>query len=116
MSRLITDCRFAIRSLVRVRSVTMFAVLAFALGIGITTAVFSLFYGVTAYNVRRTRRDFGIRLALGADPKRVRRLVVLRGFRLGALGVVLGAGGAILLTRTMDALLSDVKPSDPCSR
>jgi len=70
-------------------------------------------YGVMAYNVRRTRRDFGIRLALGADPRRVRRLVVLRGLRLGALGVVLGAGGAMLLARTMQAMLSDVKPTDP---
>ena len=46
MSRIVTDGRFALRSLVRVRAVTMFAVLAFALGIGISTAVFSLFYGV----------------------------------------------------------------------
>jgi putative ABC transport system permease protein len=70
-------------------------------------------YGVMAFNVRRTRREFGIRLALGADPKRVRRLVVLRGVRLGALGVVLGAGGAALLTRTMQAMLRDVRPTDP---
>jgi putative ABC transport system permease protein len=70
-------------------------------------------YGVMAYNVRRTRREFGIRLALGADPKRVRRLVVARGLQLGGLGVVLGAGGAMLLTRTMQAMLSDVKPTDP---
>ena len=46
MSKLFNDGRFALRSLVRARSVTVFAVLAFALGIGITTAVFSLFYGV----------------------------------------------------------------------
>lgn len=70
-------------------------------------------YGVTAYNVRRTRREFGIRLALGADPKRVRRLVVWRGTQLGVVGVALGAGGALLLTRTMQAMLSDVKPTDP---
>ena len=70
-------------------------------------------YGVMAYNVRRTRREFGIRLALGADPKRVRRLVVARGLQLGGLGVLLGAGGAMLLTRTMQAMLSDVKPTDP---
>ena len=70
-------------------------------------------YGVMAYNVRRERRDFGIRLALGADPKRVRRLVLRRGFILGGAGVVLGAGGALLLTRTMQALLVDVAPTDP---
>lgn len=70
-------------------------------------------YGVMAYNVRRERREFGIRLALGADPGRVRTLIVLRGFVLGVLGVAIGAGGAVLLTRTLQALLSDVKATDP---
>ena len=70
-------------------------------------------YGVMAYNVRRLRRDFGIRLALGADPKRVRRLVVLRGLRLGLLGVVIGGVAAALLTKTMQSMLSDVKATDP---
>jgi ABC-type antimicrobial peptide transport system permease subunit len=70
-------------------------------------------YGVMAYNVRRERRDFGIRLALGADPKRVRGLVLVRGLILGGAGVALGAGGALLLTRTMQALLVDVQPTDP---
>jgi len=70
-------------------------------------------YGVMAYNVRRARREFGIRLALGADPARVRRLVVGRGLLLGTVGVALGAAGALLLTRTLQALLDDVKPTDP---
>jgi len=70
-------------------------------------------YGVMAYNVRRERRAFAIRLALGADPSAVRRLVLGRSLVLGALGVVIGAAGALLLTRTMQALLTDVKPADP---
>ncbi len=70
-------------------------------------------YGVMAYNVRRARREFGIRLALGADPARVRRLVAVRGLVLGAIGVGLGAAGALLLTRTLQAMLNDVKPTDP---
>jgi ABC-type antimicrobial peptide transport system permease subunit len=70
-------------------------------------------YGVMAYNVRRERREFGIRLALGADPGRVRRLVVARAIVLGALGVGLGAAAALLLTRTLQALLTDVQPTDP---
>jgi predicted permease len=70
-------------------------------------------YGVMAYNVRRERREFGIRLALGADPRRVRRLVVRRGIVLGGIGVALGAGGALLLTRTIQAVLAEVQPTDP---
>jgi putative ABC transport system permease protein len=70
-------------------------------------------YGVMAYNVRRDRRDFGVRLALGASPGGVRRLVVVRGLVLGVLGVAIGAVGALLLTRTVQAMLSDVAPTDP---
>ena len=70
-------------------------------------------YGVTAYNVRRQRREYGIRLALGADSIAVQKLVVGRGV-LGAMaGVALGAFGAFLLTRTLQAMLNDVKPTDP---
>ena len=46
MARFLNDCRFALRFLLRGRSTTAFAVTAFALGIGITTAVFTIFYGV----------------------------------------------------------------------
>jgi putative ABC transport system permease protein len=70
-------------------------------------------YGVMAYNVRRERREFGIRLALGADPPALRRLVIRRGLMLGGLGVALGAGLAVLLTRLMDAMLTKVTPTDP---
>jgi putative ABC transport system permease protein len=70
-------------------------------------------YGVMAYNVRRQRREFGIRLALGADHARVRNLVVGRGLTLALAGVAVGAFGAWLLTGVMKAMLNDVKPRDP---
>jgi ABC-type antimicrobial peptide transport system permease subunit len=70
-------------------------------------------YGVTAYNVRRQRREFGIRLALGADPRAVQRLVIGRGVITAAAGVALGALGGLALTRTLEAMLHDVKPNDP---
>jgi putative ABC transport system permease protein len=70
-------------------------------------------YGVMAYTVRRQRREFGIRLALGADPARVRRLVVRRGLGLGLLGVAIGAAAAFALTSTMQAILGTVKAGDP---
>ena len=70
-------------------------------------------YGVTAYNVRRQRREFGIRLALGAEPAQVRRLVLVRGFLLASFGVVLGGLGAVALGRWIESQLTDVKASDP---
>lgn len=70
-------------------------------------------YGVMAYNVRRQRREFGIRMALGADHVRVRNLVVGRGVALAAAGVVVGAIGALMLTGLLQAMLNDVKPTDP---
>ncbi len=70
-------------------------------------------YGVTAFNVRRQRREFGIRLALGADARMVQRLVVGRGIVVAILGVCLGAAGALLLTGTLKVMLNDVKPTDP---
>jgi putative ABC transport system permease protein len=69
-------------------------------------------YGVMAYNVRRQRREFGIRLALGADAARVRNLVVGRGLTLALAGVATGAVTAWLLTGVLGAVLNDVKPTD----
>jgi putative ABC transport system permease protein len=70
-------------------------------------------YGVMAYNVRRQRREFGIRLALGAAQRDVRALVVGRGLILGIAGVAVGAFGAWLLTGLLRTMLHDVKPTDP---
>ena len=69
-------------------------------------------YGVMAYNVRRQRREFGIRLALGADQAAVRNLVVRRGLTLAAAGVAAGVLGAWMLTGVLKTLLNDVKPTD----
>ena len=70
-------------------------------------------YGVTSYNVRRQRREYGIRLALGADPAAVRRLIVRRGAVVAIAGIVLGGVGGVFLTRLLTSMLHDVKPTDP---
>jgi putative ABC transport system permease protein len=70
-------------------------------------------YGVTAYNVRRQRREYGIRLALGANSAAVQKLVLARGVVVAIAGVAIGSLGAFLLTRTLEAMLNDVKPTDP---
>jgi putative ABC transport system permease protein len=69
-------------------------------------------YGVMAFNVRRQRREFGIRLALGAAQSDVWRLVATRGLVLAGSGIVLGGFGAWLLTGVLTSLLHDVKPTD----
>jgi putative ABC transport system permease protein len=70
-------------------------------------------YGVMAYNVRRQRRELGIRLAMGADRSSVRNLVMRRGLALALAGSLIGAFAAWLLTGTLRALLNDVTPRDP---
>jgi putative ABC transport system permease protein len=69
-------------------------------------------YGVIAYGVSRRTREIGIRLALGSTSGQVLRLVMGRGLRLTAVGVVLGLGTALVTTRTMAALLFEVNATD----
>lgn len=70
-------------------------------------------FGVMTYNVRRQRRELGIRLALGAESGAVRRLVVARGLKLALLGTSAGAFVAWLLAGTLQTMLDDVEPKDP---
>jgi ABC-type antimicrobial peptide transport system permease subunit len=70
-------------------------------------------YGVTSYNVRRQRREFGIRIALGAEPRAVQRVVVGRGLIVASVGIALGVLGSLFLTRTLQAMLNEVQPTDP---
>ena len=70
-------------------------------------------YGVIAYSVAQRTQEFGIRMALGAQPSDVLRLVVGKGAALGAAGVVIGLVASLLLTRTLERFLFQVKTTDP---
>lgn len=70
-------------------------------------------YGLMAYSVQQRTQEIGVRMALGASPKQVRRMVVIQGMRLAIVGVILGAASALGLTRLMSSLLYGVKPWDP---
>lgn len=72
-------------------------------------------YGVTAYAVARRTREMGIRMALGAQPGQVVRLVVSEGTRPVLLGAGLGLLLAVGLSRFMQGLLYGVPPGDPLS-
>ncbi len=70
-------------------------------------------YGVTAYSVARRTREFGVRMALGAQIRDVLRLVLKQGLATTAIGVILGMGGSILLTRTLESQLFGITATDP---
>jgi putative ABC transport system permease protein len=70
-------------------------------------------YGLMAHSVQQRTREMGIRLALGARPATLRRLVVWQGTRLALLGAVIGLIGAFGLTRFMKSVLFGVTPLDP---
>jgi macrolide transport system ATP-binding/permease protein len=70
-------------------------------------------YGVMSYAVSQKTRELGMRMALGATTAHVLRLVLSRGFRLVALGILIGAGVTLELTRLIASLLFRVSPRDP---
>ena len=72
-------------------------------------------YGVVAYSAAQRTREIGIRMALGALPGDVRRLVLREGALLAAGGAAIGLAGALGLTRVLRSLLFETTPTDPAT-
>jgi predicted permease len=70
-------------------------------------------YGVMSYVVTLRKREMGIRLALGAQPAEIRRMVSRQGLGVTMLGIAAGLAGATVLTRFLAVLLFEVSPRDP---
>jgi predicted permease len=70
-------------------------------------------YGVLAFLVRQRSREIGVRMALGANPSHLRRLVIGQGLMIGVIGVLIGSVAAIAAGRAIESLLLDVTPWDP---
>ena len=70
-------------------------------------------YGLMAYSVQQRTQEIGIRLALGAEGRQVRRMVVWQGMRMAVFGVVIGVAGALGLVQFLAAQLFGVVPRDP---
>jgi putative ABC transport system permease protein len=70
-------------------------------------------YGLMAYSVQQRTQEIGIRMALGASPEQVRKMVVSQGMRLAAIGVAIGVAAGLGLTRFMAGLIYGVKTWDP---
>jgi len=80
--------------------------------VALVLAVIGL-YGMLAYSVTQRTREMGIRMALGARPTAVFRMVIRQGMVLVVVGILLGVGGAVAATRLLTAQLFEVTPTDP---
>jgi len=69
-------------------------------------------YGVMAFVVNQRQREIGVRLALGAEPAGIRRMVLGQSGRLAIVGLAVGIGGAMLLGQVIGRLLFGVSPTD----
>ncbi len=94
--------------LFQARLLTAFSLLALMLAaVGI--------YGLLAYAVVERSHEIGICMALGAATGRVVRMILTRTLLLAGIGVVLGAGGALAVTRVLSTFLFDTSPTDPAT-
>ena len=88
----------------------MFLIAGFSL-LALMLATIGLF-GVIAYAVSQRTREIGIRMALGAQKNQILALVMNRGVRITLLGLALGLGGSLVLSRALASILFDVRPTD----
>lgn len=70
-------------------------------------------YGVLAYSVNQRTREIGVRMALGATPGSVLKLIVVEGMKVAVIGVVIGLAGGLALGKTVSSLVFGVRVHDP---
>lgn len=81
-------------------------------GVALLLAAIGL-YGVISYGVTQRTREIGVRMALGADPIAVVRMILRQALRLAGVGVLIGLASGLGLTRLLQKLLYNVEPTDP---
>jgi ABC-type antimicrobial peptide transport system permease subunit len=86
--------------------------LGIAGGMALTLGVIGI-YGVIAYVVSQRAREIGIRSALGAQPRDLKKMFLLHGLALSGMGALVGIVAALALGRFMSSLLYGVGPADP---
>ena len=87
-------------------------VMSFFAGVAFFLAALGL-YGILAYAVEQRIREIGVRVALGADKRKIFRLIIGNGMSLALVGVIVGVPAALMLTRLMSGVLSGVTSTDP---
>jgi putative ABC transport system permease protein len=93
-----------------------FTMLTLGIAAGLALALGAIgLYGVLSYAVALRTREIGVRLALGAQPSRVMRSVVLSGAGITTLGLLVGLAGAFGLTRFLSGILYETEPLDPAT-
>jgi ABC-type antimicrobial peptide transport system permease subunit len=70
-------------------------------------------FGVLAYSVAQRTQEIGVRIALGATPGGILKMVLGQGLLTVAIGLIVGLAGSLLLTRTMRSMLFEISPNDP---
>ena len=81
-------------------------------GLALVLAAIGL-YGVVSFSARQRTREIGVRVALGASDRDVRRLILGQGMLVAAIGIVLGLGASVALTRVVSSYLVGVSATDP---
>ncbi len=82
--------------------------------IGLLLAAIGI-YGVISFSVVQRTHEIGVRMALGARPRDVMRLIIGQGASLAIIGIGFGLAGAWALTRVLRGLLFEIKPNDPAT-
>ncbi|HUE81564.1 MAG TPA: FtsX-like permease family protein, partial [Pyrinomonadaceae bacterium] len=83
-------------------------------GIALVLAIVGI-YGVMSYSVTQRTHEIGIRMAIGAQPRDVFRMILGQGMLMALIGIVVGLIGAFGLTRLMETMLFGVEPTDPAT-
>jgi putative ABC transport system permease protein len=86
--------------------------LAIFAGVALVLTIIGL-YGVMSYSVAQRTNEIGIRMALGAQTRDVLGLIVKDGVKIVGIGLLIGMGGALMLTRLLESLLFGVTTRDP---